>query len=143
MEAIERLEGVIGVGPVVSGGTEAERRVAFERFSQDRLERAYRLASVEKRGYEIDVTVEGDGRRSGGKRRLLAIGEAKASDHQRTTADLDRLERLRGELGSRADIAGTKLLLFGRSGFSDELRLEAEGRRDVELVDLARLYEGA
>jgi RNA polymerase sigma-70 factor (ECF subfamily) len=46
MVAIERLEGVIGVGPVVSGGTEAERRVAFERFSQERLERAYRLASV-------------------------------------------------------------------------------------------------
>ena len=46
MVAIERLEGVIGVEPVVSGGTEAERRAAFERFSQDRLERAYRLASV-------------------------------------------------------------------------------------------------
>ncbi len=46
MVAIERLEGVIGVGPVVSGGTAAERRVAFERFSQERLERAYRLASV-------------------------------------------------------------------------------------------------
>ena len=46
MVAIERLEGVIGVGPVVSGGTAAERRVAFVRFSQERLERAYRLASV-------------------------------------------------------------------------------------------------
>ncbi len=46
MVAIERLEGVIGVGPVASGGTEAERGVAFERFSQDRLERAYHLASV-------------------------------------------------------------------------------------------------
>jgi RNA polymerase sigma-70 factor, ECF subfamily len=46
MVAIGRLEGVIDVGPVVSAGTEAERRAAFERFSQDRLERAYRLASV-------------------------------------------------------------------------------------------------
>lgn len=46
MVAIERLEGVIDVGPVVSGGTEAERRVAFDRFSQERLERAYHLASV-------------------------------------------------------------------------------------------------
>ena len=46
MVAIERLEGVIGVGSVASGGTEAERGVAFERFSQDRLERAYHLASV-------------------------------------------------------------------------------------------------
>ena len=46
MVAIERLEGLIGVGPVVSGGTEAERGAAFERFSQSRLERAYHLASV-------------------------------------------------------------------------------------------------
>jgi RNA polymerase sigma-70 factor (ECF subfamily) len=46
MVAIGRLEGVIDVGPVVSGGTEAERGAAFERFSQDRLERAYHLASV-------------------------------------------------------------------------------------------------
>ncbi len=46
MVAIERQEGLIGVGPVVSGGTEAERGAAFERFSQSRLERAYHLASV-------------------------------------------------------------------------------------------------
>ena len=46
MVAIERLEGLIGVGPVASGGTEAERAAAFERFSQSRLERAYHLASV-------------------------------------------------------------------------------------------------
>ena len=46
MVAIERLEGVIGVGSVAFGGTEAERGVAFERFSQNRLERAYHLASV-------------------------------------------------------------------------------------------------
>ncbi len=46
MVAVERLEGLIGVDPVASGGTEAERGVAFERFSQSRLERAYHLASV-------------------------------------------------------------------------------------------------
>lgn len=96
----------------------------------------------EKRGYEIDVTVEGDGRTSGGRTRLLAIGEAKASERERTTSDLDRLVKLRGELGSRADVAGTRILLFGRSGFNDELRREAEGRQDVELIDLARMYEG-
>ena len=47
MVAVERLEGLIHVGPHASGGTqEAERRVAFERFTQGRLERAYRLAGV-------------------------------------------------------------------------------------------------
>lgn len=96
----------------------------------------------EKRGYEIDVAVEGDGRKSAGRPRLLAIGEAKASDRERTASDLDRLSRLRGQLGSRADVAGAKLLLFGRSGFSDELRREADARHDVELIDLARLYDG-
>jgi hypothetical protein len=95
----------------------------------------------ERRGYEIDVVVEGAGRRSGGRTRLLAIGEAKASDRERTRSDLDRLERLRAELGKRADIAGTRILLFGRSGFDDELRSEAERREDVELIDLVRMYE--
>jgi len=97
----------------------------------------------EQRGYEIDVVVEGEGRKSGGRTRLLAIGEAKASDRVRTRSDLDRLERLRAQLGSRADVAGARILLFGRSGFDDELRAEAKKRADVELIDLARLYEGS
>ena len=46
MVAIERLEGVINVRPRASGGTEVERRAAFERFTQSRLERAYCLASM-------------------------------------------------------------------------------------------------
>ncbi len=46
MVAVERLEDLIQVGPLVPGGTEAERRAAFERFTQERLERAYRLAGV-------------------------------------------------------------------------------------------------
>ena len=76
----------------------------------------------EKHRYEIDVTVEGDGRESGGRTRLLATGEAKASDRWRTKSDLDRLVKLRAELGRRADVAGTKVLLFGRqagAGFLD------------------------
>ena len=46
MVAIERVEGVIKVGPRASGGTAVERRAAFERFTQSRLERAYRLAKA-------------------------------------------------------------------------------------------------
>jgi DNA-directed RNA polymerase specialized sigma24 family protein len=46
MMAIDRLEGTIQVGARTSEGTEAERRAAFEQFTQSRLERAYRLAGL-------------------------------------------------------------------------------------------------
>jgi hypothetical protein len=42
----------------------------------------------------------------------------------------------------RADASNARLLLFARSGFSTELEQEARRRRDVELVDLERLYDG-
>jgi hypothetical protein len=99
-------------------------------------------SALEGRGYELDVVVEGAGPQAGGRVPILALGEAKAGDRPRTVADLARLERLRGELSKRADAVGAKLLLFGRSGFDADLRRAAAGRADVELVDLARLYEG-
>jgi RNA polymerase sigma-70 factor (ECF subfamily) len=43
---LERLEGTIGVGPRGERASAAERRAAFERFTQGRLERAYRLAGL-------------------------------------------------------------------------------------------------
>lgn len=46
MVAIERMEGAIDVGPRTLGAREVERRVAFERFTERRLERAYRLAGL-------------------------------------------------------------------------------------------------
>ena len=46
MVAIERPEDMSQVGTRTSGGTGVERRVAFERFTQSRLERAYRLAGI-------------------------------------------------------------------------------------------------
>lgn len=79
---------------------------------------------------------------SDGKAVLLAIGEAKGGGAARTTGDLARLERLRGLLASRADVTRTWLLLFGRSGFAPEVVQATRGRRDVELIDLERLYEG-
>jgi len=98
--------------------------------------------STEAHGFVLDVVVEGAGSKSAGRRRLIAIGEAKSSDRQRSMGDLHRLERLRGELARRADVDGTKLLLFGRSGFESGLVAAAEARSDVELVDLERMYEG-
>lgn len=96
----------------------------------------------EGKGYELDVVVEGAGARSADRTRLIALGEAKASDRARTRADLERLERLRGEIAKRADAGQARLLLFGRSGFDPELTSAASQRADVELVDLVRLYEG-
>ena len=43
---IDRMEGLIRVGARTTGQSEPERRVAFERFSQSRLDRAYRLAGI-------------------------------------------------------------------------------------------------
>lgn len=71
-------------------------------------------------------------------RTVLALGEAKAG----TTVGphhLRALERARTALGTRA--AHAKLILFARA-FRAKLETEADGRSDVELVDLERLYEG-
>lgn len=92
--------------------------------------------------FELDVVAEAEGSRSDGKPRLLAIGEAKAGDDKRTLSDLNRLDRLRSELATRADVTRTKLLLFGRSGFRRDLKTAAGQRADVELIDLERLYKG-
>ena len=46
MVAIERLEGMIHVGARALDGADPERRVAFERFTERRLQRAYRLAGL-------------------------------------------------------------------------------------------------
>jgi len=34
------------------------------------------------------------------------------------------------------------LLLFGRSGFKQDVVTAASGRSDIELIDCERLYEG-
>lgn len=94
-----------------------------------------------KQAFEIDVVAEGEAR-VGGKPIILAVGEAKGGDAVRTMSDLARLERTRSLLAGRADVSQTRLLLFGRSGFDLEVIQTVRRRRDVELVDLERLYEG-
>jgi len=95
-----------------------------------------------KQQFELDVVAEAPGEKVDGRPRLLAIGEAKASETPRTLGDLARLERIRGILATRAEVRRTKLLLFGRAGFEADLTATASKRQDLELVDLARLYEG-
>lgn len=93
-----------------------------------------------KQSFELDVVVEGEP--TDVKARLIAIGEAKGGDAERTLDDLRRLDRLRALLAARANVSRTKLLLFGRSGFAPDVVEAAHMRSDVELVDLERLYEG-
>ena len=94
-----------------------------------------------RQAFELDVVAESE-QSSPSHRILLAVGEAKGGDLPRTTLDLARLDRLRSLLAGRADVSKTRLLLFGKSGFDDELRSEARKRPDLELIDLERLYLG-
>jgi hypothetical protein len=71
--------------------------------------------------------------------RVIALGEAKWNHDPMGHAAVERLERKKTLLGARAQ--GAKLLLFSRSGFQSELRMAAR-KRDLELVDLERLYRG-
>lgn len=88
---------------------------------------------------ELDVVVAADDAPTPSGRTIIAIGEAK-SGQQLSEQHLRNLETARDALGVRA--AGAKLLLFG-SDFTAALRTRASRRSDVELVDLARLYQGS
>lgn len=95
--------------------------------------------------HEIDVVGLADGEtlhRRGA--RVQVLGEAKATKRARGAADLARLERVRALLAGRGhDVGATRLLLFSRSGFDQDLRASARDRTDVELIDLERLYTGS
>jgi hypothetical protein len=95
---------------------------------------------VEGEDRQLDVVVAEDG--GGGApadRSIRVIGEAKAGERL-SERHLRRLERARAALGTRA--AQARLLLFGAE-VGDDLRALADGRADVELVDLERLYGGS
>ena len=87
---------------------------------------------------ELDVVVADDDASTPSQRTIRAIGEAKAGATL-SERHLERLVAARTALGVRA--ASAKLLLIGRA-FAPPLFQQAEARRDVELIDLARLYEG-
>jgi len=91
---------------------------------------------------ELDV-VAVEGNPSVKRPRVLSIGEAKGGSAVRTMADVRKLENGRRLLEGRCDASGARLVLFGRSGFSPDLRAEAAARPDLELVDLDRLYTGS
>ncbi|GAA1277390.1 ATP-binding protein [Sphaerisporangium rubeum] len=93
-----------------------------------------------RQGHELDVVVMET--TSFAADRVTAIGEAKSTEAPVDTPQLERLEHLRTLIPAAKVAALPKLLLFSRSGFSAGLARLAAERADVELVDLARLYEG-
>lgn len=98
-----------------------------------------------KSQHQLDVVALAEGeRRQARNPRIRVLGEAKASDRVRTLADLERLQRIQGLLTARGMwAADARLLLFGRSGFDENLTRAADKRPDVTLVDLKRLWRGA
>jgi hypothetical protein len=92
--------------------------------------------------HQVDVTVQGQD--AGGRRTLLAIGEAKWNQTM-DLGHLQRLERIRDLLGGQGH-TGTpdqvRLVCFAGSGFTDGLRQRAARDQTVQLVDLDRLYHG-
>jgi hypothetical protein len=95
--------------------------------------------------HEVDIVALAAGQRRQSRHpTVLALGEAKHSDRQRTIADLTRLERVRSLLVARGvDATSSKLLLFSRSGFDVDVTGTARKRGDVELVDLERIRHGS
>ncbi|GAA1933884.1 AAA family ATPase [Streptantibioticus ferralitis] len=93
-----------------------------------------------RRGHELDLVVAESP--AFGTERITAIGEAKGTLTPVGVSQLERLEHLRGLLPSARVGALPKLLFFARSGFTDDLQRVADGRSDVELIDLHRMYDG-
>ena len=86
--------------------------------------------------HELDVVaIE---RTPSSKERVLAIGEAKWRSEPVGLRELVRLRHIRGVMNQPA----ARLLLFSRAGFDLDLVTEAQRTRDIELVDMDRLYEG-
>jgi uncharacterized protein len=93
-----------------------------------------------RQGHELDVVViDSSGNQ---RRRVIAVGEAKATSDPVAQNQLRRLEHLRDLVPAPLAPTPARLILFSRAGFTPELRQEAAARDDVELVDIDRLYHG-
>lgn len=95
--------------------------------------------------HELDVVALAEGEAVAARdARIRAIGEVKATNRPRGRGDVARLESIRELLAERGhDVAGSRLLLFSRTGFDPALIAAADTRDDLELVDLERLYLGS
>ncbi len=99
--------------------------------------------ATERVTHELDVLAVGEPPVGSGPRPLLAVGEAKWGT-ELGLGHLERLDRAGQLLRHRhgLDAREARLLLASGAGFSAELVGAAQGRPDVVLVDLERLYSG-
>ncbi|WP_049566102.1 AAA family ATPase [Nonomuraea sp. SBT364] len=89
---------------------------------------------------EIDVAVLA-AQESGRPKRILSLGEAKWGETM-SHHHLSRLGRARDLLQAKGyDTSETVLACYGGAGFTEELRVAAQGDPGILLVDLDRLYE--
>lgn len=90
------------------------------------------------KSHQIDVASlrPGDMPRTGSAQ-ISLLGEAECTNQPRTRSDLSRLAHIRDLLGNRA--ADAALVLFSRSGFSNEL-YDAQAAGEVTLITLADMY---
>jgi hypothetical protein len=99
------------------------------------------VACREHRGHEIDVVALSRGSRARDKSaRVTVLGEAKATNKSRTSADVRRLEHVRDLLSAQGwDAEGAALTVYTRSEPSPDLREAAADGRAV-VVGLRELY---
>lgn len=97
------------------------------------------VACREHRGHEVDViAIDRSSIARNRNAKITLLGEAKATDRLRTTADVQRLEHIRDLLaGLGWDVEDAQLALFSRSGFAPGLS-SAPDR--LHLIDLAAMY---
>lgn len=96
------------------------------------------VVRVDGKDHEVDIVVALDDADRPADRTVVAIGEAKSGERI-GHGHLGRLEKIRAAMGDRA--RDSVIYLVGRR-FDRSLVSAAEGRGDVELVDLDRLYFG-
>ncbi|RZB17229.1 ATPase [Streptomyces sp. F001] len=99
------------------------------------------VACREHRGHEVDVVaLSRTSRPRDKKARITLLGEAKATNKQRTVADLQRLEHIRDLLGAQGwDTDTCVLAVYVRSEPAPDLALAAEAGR-VQIVGMRDLY---
>ncbi|MGH8906964.1 MAG: AAA family ATPase [Egibacteraceae bacterium] len=93
-----------------------------------------------RRGHEIDVVIVETP--AGAPRRVVAIGEVKATSRAVDEAAITRLAHLRDLLPDARVSGPPRLLMFSRAGFTADAQRVSASRNDVELIDLDRLYRG-
>ncbi len=78
-----------------------------------------------------------------GRKRVCAVGEVKSGQDRVGAGQLERLDFAIDLLDPKVVDESPKRLLISRSGFTRQLEQTASHRRDVELIDLPRLYSGS